>query len=98
MNPAKNNAGRNYHHLRKLHEKLAANNEKDTRPVLLYDLSLPLEIRAENKLHFESMKAAAAFLGVHRHRVARAVNARVNDKDGKQWAVREPKQNFHTHK
>lgn len=66
----------------------------NARPVILFDLSLPLEERQDKKQEFATFGDAANFLGVHRHKVWRGIGGRVTSlRDGKEYAIREPKTN-----
>jgi len=63
----------------------------ESTPIALYDLTLPIEDRAKNKIVFKRVTDCLKFLGATQGKFSHAKlrgNGKITDKNGKLYAIR----------
>ena len=63
----------------------------ESTPIALYDLTLPIEERANNKIVFKRVTDCLKFLGASQGKFSHAKlrgNSKITDKNGKPYAIR----------
>jgi hypothetical protein len=71
--------------------RVSIENVFESTPIALYDLTLPIEERAKNKIVFRRAADCLKFLGASAGKFSYAKlrgNGKITDKNGKQYAMR----------
>lgn len=69
--------------------RLSIDNVFESTPIALYDLTLPVQDRAENKLVFRRVADCIKFLGASSGKFSYAkIRGKITDKNGKLYAIR----------
>jgi hypothetical protein len=71
--------------------RISIENVFESTPIALYDLTLPIEDRAKNKIVFKRVCDCLRFLGASQGKFSHAKlrgNSKITDKNGKPYAIR----------